>query len=165
MGSRGSVIPFFLKKAKTGKLPITDPNMTRFNITLEDGVEMVCWALEHALGGEILVPKIPSYRISDVANAVGPSCQHEIVGIRPGEKLHEEMITSNDSPNTLDLGNYYAILGSSRASTNEEYLASFKGKMVHPGFEYQSGTNSEFLSVQEIRDLIKTHIDADFVPY
>ena len=131
MGSRGSVIPFFLNKVKTGKLPITDPNMTRFNISLDEGVEMVIWALEHALGSEILVPKIPSYRVADVAEAVGPNCTHEVIGIRPGEKIHEEMITPSDSVNTIDLGPYYAILPSGRA---DEYLAKRKVQMVEPNF-------------------------------
>ncbi|MBI96860.1 UDP-N-acetylglucosamine 4,6-dehydratase (inverting), partial [bacterium] len=110
MGSRGSVIPFFLKKAKEGFLPITDPSMTRFNISLSDGVETVFWALKNAIGGEIIVPKIPSYRIIDVAEAIGPNCKKNIVGIRPGEKIHEEMITTSDSFDTYDLGTYYSIL-------------------------------------------------------
>jgi len=110
MGSRGSVIPFFLKQRGSGVLPITDPRMTRFNISLREGVDMVLWAIEHAWGGEILVPKIPSYRIVDVAEAVAPGCRQEVVGIRPGEKIHEEMITASDSFNTVDLGRYYAIL-------------------------------------------------------
>ena len=112
MGSRGSVIPFFLEKAKTGVLPITDPSMTRFNISLVEGVDMVLWSLENALGGEIFVPKIPSYGITDVAEAIGPSCEKPIIGIRPGEKIHEEMITESDSVSTIDLGNYYALLPS-----------------------------------------------------
>ena len=110
MGSRGSVIPFFINKAKSGVLPITDPSMTRFNISLAEGVDMVLWSLENALGGELFVPKIPSYRITDVAEAVGPSCKKPIIGIRPGEKIHEEMITESDSFTTIDLGPYYAIL-------------------------------------------------------
>ena len=110
MGSRGSVIPFFLNKARAGVLPITDPAMTRFNISLQDGVEMVLWALDQALGGELLVPKIPSYRITDVAEAIGPGCEKPVIGIRPGEKIHEEMITASDSFSTIDLGQYYAIL-------------------------------------------------------
>ena len=112
MGSRGSVIPFFLEKAKTGVLPITDPAMTRFNISLNEGVDMVLWSLGHALGGEVFVPKIPSYRITDVAEAIGPGCEKLITGIRPGEKIHEEMITASDSITTIDLGDYYAILPS-----------------------------------------------------
>jgi len=164
MGSRGSVIPFFLEKAKTGVLPITDPEMTRFNISLEEGVEMVMWALEHCLGGEILVPKIASYRIEDVAQAVAPSCRQEIVGIRPGEKLHEEMITKSDGPNTLDLGDYYAILVSGAQKQREHYIA-FKGAKEMPyGFAYDSGTNQDFLSVDQIRNLICQHINPTFEP-
>ena len=162
MGSRGSVIPFFLEKAKTGVLPITDPEMTRFNISLDEGVEMVFWALEHGLGGEILVPKIASYRIVDVANAIAPNCRQEIVGIRPGEKLHEEMITQSDSPNTIDLGGYYAILS---ASSKARYLASnLNATPVAPGFAYESGTNPDFLSVEQIRALIRNHLNPQFNP-
>jgi UDP-N-acetylglucosamine 4,6-dehydratase (inverting) len=164
MGSRGSVIPFFMQKAKSGVLPITDPNMTRFNISLDEGVEMVFWALEHAMGGEILVPKIPSYRIEDVAEAVAPSCRQEIVGVRPGEKLHEEMVTSSDSPNTLDLGEYFAILGSNAQRQREAYTQAMKAVGVKDGFSYDSGTNTDFLSVQDIRTLIKRHINPEFVP-
>lgn len=164
MGSRGSVIPFFLSKAKTGVLPITDKAMTRFNIPLEEGVEMVFWALEHALGGEILVPKIPSYRISDVAEAIGPNCKQEIVGIRPGEKLHEEMITSSDSPNTIDLGDYFAILGAGLQKNWSDYLEALKAHPVPTGFAYESGSNPDFLSVEDIRTLIKTHMNPEFVP-
>ena len=164
MGSRGSVIPFFINKAKTGVLPITDLGMTRFNIPLIEGVEMVLWTLENALGGEILVPKIPSYRIGDVAEAVGPNCRHEIVGIRPGEKLHEEMITTSDSPNTIDLGNYFAILGSGLQQNIPMYLEKLKAKYVPPGFAYESGKNPNFLNVEQIRSLIKTHMDENFTP-
>jgi UDP-N-acetylglucosamine 4,6-dehydratase (inverting) len=164
MGSRGSVIPFFLKQAKTGVLPITDAAMTRFNISLEEGVEMVIWALEHALGGEILVPKIPSYRISDVASAIGPNCRQHIVGIRPGEKLHEEMITVSDSQNTIDLGPYYAILGASSRAQYQRYLETHKAHRVEANFFYDSFHNPDFLTVQGIRDLIKHHIDPAFEP-
>jgi UDP-N-acetylglucosamine 4,6-dehydratase len=164
MGSRGSVIPFFMQQAKSGVLPITDPNMTRFNISLDEGVEMVFWALEHALGGEILIPKIPSYRIEDVAEAVAPSCRQEIVGVRPGEKLHEEMVTSSDSPNTLDLGEYFAILGANAKTQREAYTQAMKAVGVKDGFSYDSGTNTDFLSVQDIRTLIKRHINPEFVP-
>ena len=164
MGSRGSVIPFFLDKAKTGVLPITDPEMTRFNISLEEGVEMVFWALEHGMGGEIFVPKIPSYRIEDVAQAIAPNCKHEIVGIRVGEKLHEEMITRSDSPNTLDIGDYYAILGSGSQYQREQYLQRKNAKEVENNFAYDSGTNEDFLSVDQIRALIKRHIDPEFAP-
>lgn len=163
MGSRGSVIPFFLNKVKTGVLPITDPNMTRFNISLEDGVEMVLWALEHALGGEVFVPKIPSYRITDVAEAVGPQCKHEVIGTRPGEKLHEEMITPSDSPNTVDLGPYYAILPAGHDAV-ARYLAERAAQPVATDFSYNSGSNPDFLTVEQIRALIRHHVDPEFAP-
>ena len=164
MGSRGSVIPFFLKKAKSGVLPITDMGMTRFNIPLDEGVEMVFWALEHALGGEILVPKIPSYRICDVAEAIGPNCKKEIIGIRAGEKLHEEMITSSDSTSTIDLGPYYAILGADLEKNMIHYENVLKGRRVETGFAYESGSNPDFLSIEQIRSLIKTHMQPEFIP-
>jgi len=147
MGSRGSVIPFFLEQRKTGILPITDAGMTRFTISLQDAVDMVLWALEHALGGEIFVPKIPSYRITDLAQAIGPECEQRLVGIRPGEKIHEEMITASDSFNTMDLGRYYAILPSSGRFSLEDYAAATGAVRVEAGFSYSSGTNREFLSV------------------
>lgn len=156
MGSRGSVIPFFLEKRKSGSLPITDPQMTRFNISLQEGVDMVLWALEHAQGGEIFVPKIPSYRITDLAEAIGPECKHPVVGMRPGEKVHEEMITASDSFNTVDLGKYFAILPSSGDYSVETYCNEHAGKPVTEGYAYNSGTNSEFLSVEELRALINS---------
>jgi FlaA1/EpsC-like NDP-sugar epimerase len=116
------------------------------------------------LGGEILVPKIPSYRIGDVAEAIGPNCRQEIVGIRPGEKLHEEMITSSDSPNTIDLGGYYAILGAGLQARMPEYLRALKARPVPSGFAYESGSNPDFLSVEQIRNLIKTHMNPEFEP-
>lgn len=158
MGSRGSVIPFFLQRRKTGTLPITDPAMTRFNISLQDGVEMVLWALEHAQGGEIFVPKIPSYRITDIAHAIGPDCEHPIVGIRPGEKIHEEMITASDSFNTVDLGRYFAILPSAGQHSVESYCASSGGQPVAPGYAYDSGSNIDFLTVEQLRELIAEHV-------
>jgi UDP-N-acetylglucosamine 4,6-dehydratase (inverting) len=158
MGSRGSVIPFFLERRKTGVLPITDPAMTRFNITLQEGVEMVLWALARAQGGEIFVPKIPSYRITDVAQAIGPDCEHRIVGVRPGEKIHEEMITSSDSLNTVDLGKYFVILPSASAHTGESYVAAHGGKVLEPNFAYNSGTNPDFLTVEQLRVLIAEHV-------
>jgi len=164
MGSRGSVIPFFLEKARSGDLPLTDPAMTRFNITLQEGVEMVLWALQEALGGEIFVPKIPSYRITDLAEAIGPSCRRRVIGIRPGEKVHEEMITTSDSLNTVNLGRYYAILNTGGGHTVSEYLKKKKGKKVKDGFSYNSGQNEKFLDIQEIRVLIKRHLNPDFQP-
>lgn len=164
MGSRGSVIPFFLEKRKMGVLPITDPAMTRFNISLVEGVDMVLWALENALGGEVLVPKIPSYRITDVAEAIGPSCDKPIIGIRPGEKIHEEMITASDSFTTIDLGAYYAILPSDGSVQQLYQEAGISSTPVPSGFAYNSGTNTDFLSVEQLRSLICEHVDPGFVP-
>jgi UDP-N-acetylglucosamine 4,6-dehydratase/5-epimerase len=163
MGSRGSVIPYFLERRKTGVLPITDPNMTRFNISLDEGVDMVLWALEHGQGGEIFVPRIPSYRVVDVAQAIGPDCEHPVVGLRPGEKIHEEMITASDSFNTVDLGKYFAILPASEDGLRDIYMARPGVKKVDAGFAYNSGSNTEFLTVAQIRELIRTHVATDFV--
>lgn len=154
MCSRGSVVPFFLEMRKGGILPITDPAMTRFNISLQEGVDMVLWALEHAWGGEVFVPKIPSYRITDLAQAIDPECEHPVVGVRPGEKIHEEMITASDSVSTVDLGPYYAILPMGAAYSLAEYCGKSGAKPVAPGFSYDSGSNPHFLSVEELRALI-----------
>ncbi|HDY8002222.1 TPA: UDP-N-acetylglucosamine 4,6-dehydratase (inverting) [Vibrio vulnificus] len=163
MGSRGSVIPFFLNKRSEGVLPITHEEMTRFNISLQDGVNMVMYALENHLGGEIFVPKIPSYKILDIAEAIAPECETKVVGIRPGEKLHEEMITDTDSLNTIDLGKYYAILPSvSFTYTEQEYLDHHKAEKVPFGFKYNSGTNTEWESIESLRELIKAHVDPNF---
>jgi UDP-N-acetylglucosamine 4,6-dehydratase len=157
MGSRGSVIPFFLKKKADGVLPVTDTSMTRFNISLEEGVEMVLYAVEHALGGEIFVPKIPSYRILDVAKAIAPEAKIEIVGIRPGEKIHEEMITASDSYYTVDLDKYYAILPQGNPRI-QKYYEEKGGKMVEPGFCYNSGDNSEWLNAEQLSLLIEKYL-------
>ncbi len=162
MGSRGSVIPFFLEKRKSGVLPITDPAMTRFNISLQEGVEMVLWAIENAHGGEIFVPKIPSYRITDVAQAIGPDCEHPVVGIRPGEKIHEEMITASDSFNTVDLGRYFAILPMAAKYGRAQYCERNGCQPVEPGFAYNSGANPDFLTVEQLRELIRQHVDPNF---
>ena len=159
MGSRGSVMPFFLAQRASGVFPITDPEMTRFNISLDEGVQMVVWALENALGGEIFVPKIPSYRILDLAEAIGPECEIRVIGIRPGEKLHEEMITASDSLNTVDLGPFYAILPSATDQLADDYLEKRGGTLVEPGFAYNSGTNPDFLTVEQLRHLISRHVD------
>lgn len=162
MGSNGSVIPFFLNKKKDGKLPITDPNMTRFNISLQGGVDMVMHALEYAWGGEIFVPKIPSYKITDVAEAIGPACEQVIVGIRPGEKVHEEMITPSDSFYTYDLGKYYTILPATHKWKLEDYKNEFDAVMVPSGFAYNSGDNTEWETIDSLRYLIKEHVDPTF---
>jgi UDP-N-acetylglucosamine 4,6-dehydratase/5-epimerase len=160
MGSRGSVVPFFLERRRTGALPITDERMTRFNIELQEGVDMVLWSIEHAWGGEVLVPKIPSYRITDLATAIAPECRQEIIGIRPGEKIHEEMITSSDSFNTVDLGRYYAILPVGGQYSMQDYCTALSATSVPAGFAYNSGSNPDFLNVEQLRILISRHVGA-----
>lgn len=162
MGSNGSVIPFFMKKKGDGKLPITDSNMTRFNIPIQGGVDMVMHALEYAWGGEIFVPKIPSYKITDVATAIAPECEQVIVGVRPGEKIHEEMITASDSFNTYDLGKYYVILPVTHSWRTEDFISNFKATPVKIGFTYNSGSNTEWETVESLRKLIKEHVDPTF---
>lgn len=160
MGSRGSVIPFFLEKSKGGVLPITDERMTRFNITLREGVELVLFALENMWGGEIFVPKIPSYRIVDVAQAVAPHCRLDVVGIRPGEKLHEEMITETDSLNAIEFDRYFVILPSTPLWDVERFAEELSGERCPDGFKYNSGSNDQWLTVPQIRALI----DSDVLP-
>jgi UDP-N-acetylglucosamine 4,6-dehydratase (inverting) len=161
MGSRGSVIPFFFTERQKGVLPITDERMTRFNITLEDGVKLVNYALLNMWGGEIFVPKIPSYRILDVAKAVAPDCKINLIGIRPGEKIHEEMITETDAPNTIEFDNYFVILPSFTPYWSiADFTAQFDGTFCQEGFRYNSGINTEWLTVEEIRTLIREHVDS-----
>ncbi|WP_026630603.1 UDP-N-acetylglucosamine 4,6-dehydratase (inverting) [Dyadobacter alkalitolerans] len=162
MGSNGSVIPFFINKKKTGVLPITVETMTRFNISLQGGVDMVLHALETAWGGELFVPKIPSYNILDIAQAIGPECEHRVIGIRPGEKIHEEMITTSDSFFTYDLGKYYAIVPQTPHWNLADFIAHFNAKKVPDGFSYNSGNNTEWETVDSLRALIKEHVDSDF---
>jgi UDP-N-acetylglucosamine 4,6-dehydratase len=146
MGSRGSVIPFFIKKRdEGGPIPITDPRMTRFWITLEQGVDMVLRAFELAGGGEVFVPKIPSMKITDLAEAIAPGVATKVTGIRPGEKIHESMITAEDSRHTIDIGDYYVI---------KPEVCRYKGQQGLPvpeGFEYNSGTNAQWLTVDALR--------------
>ena len=165
MGSRGSVIPFFINKRDSGvkELPITDMRMTRFNISLQAGVDLVMFAIGHHLGGEIFIPKIPSYHIVDVAKAIAPNLPQVEVGIRPGEKLHEEMITATDAMNTIDLGRYYAILPSvSFKHQREEYLEHHQAKLVPEGFHYSSDQNEEWETVESLRTKIKEFVDPNF---
>ena len=162
MGSNGSVIPFFLKNKKNGTLPITNKNMTRFNISLDDGVNMVMYALENAWGGELFVPKIPSYNIMDVAEAICPDCDKPVIGIRPGEKIHEEMITASDSFNTYDIGKYYTILPTITPWNIDEFINNFKAKKVPQNFSYNSGDNVEWVSVKDLRTLINKNVDPNF---
>ena len=163
LGSRGSVIPYFLKQSKTGSLSVTNEKMTRFNILLSEGVDLVLWSIDNSLGGEIIVPKIPSYRITDVVKAITPNSSYEIIGKRPGEKIHEEMITVSDSFLTVDIGKYYLIL---QKAKDLEKLDKNKiiYKKVEEGFNYSSGNNKDFLTVEQIRNLIRCNIDNNFSP-
>ena len=161
MGSRGSVIPFFIKQKEKGILPITDDRMTRFNITLQQGVDFVLECLEKMWGGELFVPKIPSYKILDVAKAIAPDAKYEFVGIRPGEKLHEEMITKTDAFNTIEFEKYFVILPSAELWDIQKFRKesnSSVGKMCEFGFSYDSRTNKEFLTVNDLKELIQNHI-------
>ena len=163
-GSRGSVIPYFLEKAKEGIIPITDKNMTRFSIILEDAVTMVKWALENAIGGEIFVPKLKSYKIMDLAEAIGPSCKKQFIGLRPGEKIHEKMISQADSQSTISLKNYYAILPPDGQLEEKYKQLKIEYNKVNDLFTYSSGINSSFLNVEEIRELIIKYLDPHFSP-
>jgi len=161
MGSRGSVIPFFRRLAEKGEsLPITHSEMTRFNISLDDAVQMVIWSIDNSLGGEIFVPKIPSYRIETLAKAIAPNAVLKDVGIRPGEKLHEEMITSSDSFNTIEFEKYYAILPSD--ANRDKFIQHFSGWSVEPGFTYNSGTNAEWETEETLREKIVRYVDPEF---
>ena len=162
LGSRGSVVPFFLEKKKSGMLPITHEKMTRFNITLKEAINLVMVAMENTWGGEIFVPKIPSYRITDLAEAVGPECERQLVGIRPGEKIHEAMITESDALNTLEMENYFVITPTTPVWNVDKYVEAFKAKRVKEDFSYTSGNNNQWLSVEEIREQVKKHVDPSF---
>ena len=161
MGSRGSVIPFFLERRHTGVIPITDERMTRFNLTLQAGVDFVLACLDRMWGGELFIPRIPSYRILDVANAVAPNARIEIVGIRAGEKLHEEMITSTDALGTIEFDDYFVIVPSMRLWDTDVFAtesSGHAGRRCEYGFSYNSGTNERWLTVEELRHLIATEI-------
>lgn len=162
LGSRGSVVPYFLTKREEGIIPITDSRMTRFNITLCEAVDLVFYAIENMCGGEIFVPKIPSYRILDLAEAIAPGCKTEVTGIRPGEKLHEEMITATDSINTVELPKLFVMLPSVSNPRLNSYVANSSGTLCKQGFSYNSGNNTEWLTVEEIRQMISQHVDPSF---
>jgi len=163
-GSRGSVVPYFLEMAQTGTLPLTNHEMTRFSITLSQSIDLVLWAIENSEGGEILVPKIPSYRLIDLAEAIGPSCERKVIGTRPGEKIHEEMISENDSVSTVDLGNIYAILPSPDWFDADTYQRKYSATPLPANFSYNSGTNPKKIGVGGLRELILEHIDPSFEP-
>jgi UDP-N-acetylglucosamine 4,6-dehydratase (inverting) len=163
MGSRGSVIPFFNKRKNDGVLPITDENMTRFSITLQEGVDFVINCLNNMWGGELFIPKIPSYLITDVAQAVAPDCKIQVVGIRPGEKIHEEMITATDAINTIEFDDYFVILPTlqlAQSWDNEDFIQnsnSKPGQYCAQGFSYNSFNNPHYLTVDELVQLIKNN--------
>ncbi|MDC1073033.1 UDP-N-acetylglucosamine 4,6-dehydratase (inverting) [Gammaproteobacteria bacterium] len=164
LGSRGSVIPFFLNQAKTGPLSITDERMTRFSISLDAGIDLVLWAIEHAFGGEIVVPKIPSYKILDVAEAIAPGAERKFVGIRSGEKLHEDLITSSDSLNTVALQDKFIILKNRNGEQEQYYVKKLGAKFVPSEFNYNSALNDSFLSIKDIQSEIIKHVDSSFYP-
>ncbi len=155
MGSRGSIIPLFLKQKKNKELTITDYRMTRFNITLKESIDMVIWSLNNNLGGEIYVPKIPSYKVEDLAKAISSNSKIKIIGIRQGEKLHEEMITKDDMNQVIDFGKYYAILPFRDKTKLKKYLSYKKAKVLKEGFSYNSKDNRSFLNITEIRKILK----------
>ena len=164
IGSNGSVVPFFLNKRNEGEITITHPEMTRFNITLDQGIDMVINAFKNSMGGEIFIPKIPSYKILDVVDAIAPSCKKVIVGIRPGEKIHEQMISPADSYNTYDIGDYYVILPTKVNWNLSDFVSKFKAKKVKENFSYSSDSNSEWETVDSLRELIVNHLDPNFKP-
>ena len=163
MGSRGSVIPEFQKQKAKGLIKITDPDMTRFNITMEESIKLVLYALEKSIGGEIFVPKIPSFKITTLAKAIAGNTKTKVIGIRPGEKIHEELISTTEAQNTLDIKKYYVILSPSLDKSNnplslslyKKYLKQKNVKKVNKNFEYNSGKNNKFLNVKEIKKLLK----------
>ena len=164
IGSNGSVVPFFLNKRNEGEITITHPEMTRFNITLDQGIDMVINAFKNSMGGEIFIPKIPSYKILDVVDAIAPSCKKVIVGIRPGEKIHEQMISPADSYNTYDIGHYYVILQTKVNWNLSDFISKFNAKKVKENFSYSSDSNSEWETVDSLRELIVNHLDPNFKP-
>lgn len=164
IGSPASVVPFFMEQRAQGILPVTHPDMTRFHISPDAAVEMVLFALENAWGGEIFIPKIPSFRLPDLATAIGPDCKQEVTGIRPGEKLNEDLITPADSLKTLEFNDYYVICPSLPLWDEDAYLQHFKGKRVPEGFHYASDTHEDYLSVEEIREQIRLFVDPAFDP-
>ena len=155
VGSRGSVIPFFLKKRETGVLSITDERMTRFWIMLDKGIDFVLACLERMQGGEIFVPKIPSMRITDLARAIAPECKLKIIGVRPGEKLHEVLVTEDDARNTLEHENHFVILPAYHNWNPKAYVDKTGGKFCPDGFRYSSDTNPLWLTVEELQQMMK----------
>jgi UDP-N-acetylglucosamine 4,6-dehydratase (inverting) len=158
MGSRGSVLPFFLSIQNSGALPITDERMTRFMITLEEAVELVWHAFDDMKGGEIYVKKIPSMNIVDIATAIAPDAKRSIIGIRPGEKLHEQMIGADDAPHTYEYKDHYKILPEIHRWSSDPYRIK-DGKRVPDGFVYSSESNKEWMTIEQLRDWVSRNKD------
>jgi len=156
-GSRGSVYPLFKSLINEKNFPITEKNMTRFNISLDEGVYYVMWALQKSFGGEIIVPKLKSFKITDLANAIDPTKKHKFIGIRAGEKIHEQMISKSDSYNTIEMKNSYAILGTNNKLLKHYYLKKFKAKKVKEGFEYSSNFNTDLMNTQDLKKIIQNY--------
>ena len=153
-GSRGSVIPLFLSQKNKSVFNVTNKDMTRFNISMKDSIALVMWSIKNSFGGEIVVPKLPSYRLVDLVKAINEKAKINIIGIREGEKIHEEMISDNESLNVLDIGNKYIILPYDKKLIMSYYLKKFKAKMNKKVFNYNSGTNKRFLKLAELKDII-----------
>lgn len=164
LGSRGSVVPAFLKQRQSGVLAITDQRMTRFNITLEQAVDFVVYVLGVMKGGELFVPRLPSYKLTDLAEAVCPHCRKEVRGIRPGEKLHEELITESDALHAAAFERGFVILPAMPPEWNQMLVEHLKARPCPEGFRYSSGTNTDWLDVAQLRALIRAHVDPHFEP-
>lgn len=160
-GSKGSVVPLFLKKKRDGFLPITHPGMTRFSITLQDSIDLVMYAISRGWGGEVVVPIAPSYRITDVATAVHPAAVQKIVGIRAGEKIHELLFNSTEAPNTARRDGYYVLCPAAGPWTLDQYCAKTGAERVPENYEYQSGQNSNWLTVEQIQALIRSEVTGE----
>lgn len=161
VGSRGSVVPFFLKMRPTGTLPITDPRMTRFWITLEQGVDFVLTCLERMRGGEIFIPKIPSMKVTDLARAIAPDCKTKIIGIRPGEKLHEVMVPEDDAHHAIEYKDYFVILPAFHDWSKDQYIVQNGGRPCPDGFYYSSDTNTSWLTIEELRVMAGLDIEKE----
>ncbi len=160
MGSRGSVVPFFIKNAHKGVLPITDKNMTRFNILMKQCIDTVIFSLKQAVGGELIVPKMPSVKITDLAKAINPNIKLSYIGIRPGEKIHEELISAADSMNTYDVGKFYIILPPTYRENIKIYQKYIKKNSVEKNFSYSSNLNKDFLKIKEIKSIISKNMSS-----
>jgi UDP-N-acetylglucosamine 4,6-dehydratase len=163
LGSRGSVLPLFISKAKEGLIPVTDERMTRFHISYSDVIQLVLFALENAIGGEIFIPKLPSFKVIDLAKAVDQNCKIEIIGARPGEKLHEELIDETNSCNVLETENYYIVFPDDNIPSDINPLKKYKAIKINKPFAYSSDKNSKWLNTEELKKIIHLEINSDFL--